>query len=145
MTRLATVALALALAACGSVQTPPPTTLERAGEVGEVAVGSRMVNDTRTTVTVTPLTQKPRVDGFRAEFVYLGPAGPDPAGRNTIRVRYAEYQIADGVENEVPEYWAEVTLDLSRGRTLEFKGWRIAVLEATDSAIRYEVSGRPIP
>ncbi len=145
MSRLVPFVLALVLAGCGSVQTPPPRTLERAGEVGEAAVGGRMVNDTSTTVTVTPLTQKPRVDGVRVEFVYLGPAGSDPGGRNTIRVRYAEHKIANGVENEIPEYWAEVTLDLSRTRTIEFKGWRIGVLEATDSAIRYEVVGRPVP
>ncbi len=39
----------------------------------------------------------------------------------------------------------EVTLDLSRSRTIEFKGWRIAVLDANDSIIRYEVVGSPAP
>lgn len=111
----------------------------------EAAVGKPMVDNTSTTVTVTPLTQKGRTEGVRAELVYLGFLESDPAGRNTIRVRYAEHRIVDGVEIERPEYRAEVTLDLSRGRTLDFKGWRIGVLDATDSAIRYEVVGSPAP
>jgi hypothetical protein len=111
----------------------------------EAAIGNPMVNDTRTTVTVSPLVPKPRVDGSRAEFVYLGLLGPDPVGRNTIRVRYAEHVIANDVENERPEYRAEVTLDLGQSRTLEFKGWRIEVLEASAAAIRFEVVGTPAP
>jgi hypothetical protein len=111
----------------------------------EVGVGDPMVNDRRTTVTVTPMVTKPRVDGFRAEIVYLGLLGSDPVGRKTIRVRYAEHVIANDVENERPEYWAEVTLDLGQSRTLDFKGWRIEVLEASASAIRFEVVGTPAP
>ena len=111
----------------------------------EAAVGSPMVDNTSTTVTVTPLTQKGRTEGLRAELVYLGLLGSDPAGRNTIRVRYAEHRIVDGVTNERPEYRAEVILDLGQGRILEFKGWRIAVLDATGSTIRYEVIGSPVP
>lgn len=146
MTRLAPVALALLLASCGSVPTNPPSkTIQRAGEVTEVAVGSPMVNETSTTVTVHATTRKVRVDGFRSELVYLGFLGSDPAGRSTIRVRYAEHRIADGIESELPEYRAEVTLDLSRSRTFELKGWRIGVLDATDSTIRYEVVGSPAP
>lgn len=109
------------------------------------AVGKPMVTETSTTVTVHPTTRKVRVDGYRTELVYLGFLGSDPAGRSTIRVRYAEHRIADGIESEVPEYRAEVTLDLSRSRTIEFKGWRIGVLDATESSIRYEVVGSPAP
>ena len=109
----------------------------------EVAVGGRMVNDTRTTVTVTALTQANRVEGIRVEFVYLGLLGSDPAASSTIRVRYAEHKVANGVEAERPENWAEVNLDLSRGRTIEFKGWRIEVLEATD--FLHQVRGRGEP
>ena len=88
----------------------------------EAAVGSPMVDNTSTTVTVTPLTQKGRTEGLRAELVYLGLLGSDPAGRNTIRVRYAEHRIVDGVTNERPEYRAEVTLDLGQGRILRRLG-----------------------
>jgi hypothetical protein len=145
MSRLVTVTLALLLAGCGSAQANRPTSTLHRGGVMEVAIGNPMVNDTRTTVTVSPLVPKPRVDGSRAEFVYLGLLGPDPVGRNTIRVRYAEHVIANDVENERPEYRAEVTLDLGQSRTLEFKGWRIEVLEASAAAIRFEVVGTPAP
>ena len=111
----------------------------------EAAVGGRMVDNTSTTVTVTAMTQASRVEGVRAEFVYLGLLGSGPAARTTARVRYAEHKIANGVETERPEYWAEVDLDLTRGRTIEFKGWRIEVLEATESSVRYEVVGSPAP
>jgi hypothetical protein len=146
MARLASMSLALALAGCGSVQTNPSrTSLPRTGEVMEAAVGTPMVDNTSTTVTVTPLTQRGRTEGLRAELVYLGLLGSDPVGRRTIRVRYEEHKIVDGIESERPEYRAEVTLDLGQVRTIEFKGWRIAVLDATDSAIRYEVVGSPAP
>ncbi len=146
MARLVAVTLALALVGCGSVQTiPSSTTLPRSEGVMEVAVGGRMVNDTRTTVTVTALTQANRVEGIRVEFVYLGLLGSDPAASSTIRVRYAEYKVANGVEAERPETWAEVNLDLDRSRTIEFKDWRIEVLEATASSIKYEVVGSPAP
>lgn len=144
MSRLVTVTMALVLAGCGSAQANrPTTTLHRPGEAIEVAVGHPMVNDTRTTVTVTPMVPNPRVDGFRADFVYLGLLGSDPVGRNTVRVRYAEHKIVNGVAIDPPEYWAEVTLDLGQSRTLEFKGWRIGVIEATGSTIRFEVVGTP--
>jgi hypothetical protein len=139
------VTLALLLAGCGSVEANRPTTILRPGEVTDVAVGGQMVNKTSTTVTVTAMVPKPRVDGLRAEFVYLGLLGSDPAGRGTIRVRYAEYRIANGIEIEPAAYRAEVMLDLAQSRTLEFKGWRIGVLEATEASIRYEVVGTPAP
>jgi hypothetical protein len=53
--------------------------------------------------------------------------------------------IANDVENERPDYRAEVTLDLGQSRTLEFKGWRIDVLAATPSSIKFEVVGTPAP
>jgi hypothetical protein len=139
------VTLALLLAGCGSVEANRPATLNLPGEAMEVAVGGQMVDRSSTTVTVTPMQPRPRVVGFRAEFVYLGLLGSDPAGRSTIRVRYAEHKIAGGVEIEPPEYRAEVTLDLARSRIIEFRGWRIGVLDATDSTIKYEVVGIPAP
>jgi hypothetical protein len=139
------VTLALLLAGCGSVEANRPTTIPRSGEVTDVAVGGQMVNKTSTTVTVTSMVPKPRVDGLRAEFVYLGLLGSDPVGRKTVRVRYAEFRIANGIEIDPPAYRAEVTLDLAQSRTLEFKGWRIGVLEATEASIRYEVVGTPAP
>jgi hypothetical protein len=143
--RLAVV-LALLLAACGSSQASRPATpVHTPGDVVQAAVGSRMVDRTNTAVTVTPMVPKPRVNGSRTEFVYLGLLGSDPVGRSTIRVRYAEYRIENGVTIEPAGYRAEVTLDLSQARVLEFKGWRIGVLEATDASIRYEVIGSPAP
>ena len=140
------VTVALLLAACGSGPANRPSTLVHPpGDVMQAAVGGPMVSRTSTAVTVTPMVPKPRVDGSRAEFVYLGLLGSDPVGRSTVRVRYAEYRIANGVEIEPPEYRAEVTLDLAQARVLEFKGWRIGVLEATDASIRYEVVGSPAP
>jgi hypothetical protein len=141
VTRLVALAVAITLAGCGSV--PPITTVARSGEVTQVSVGSPMVSHRSTTVVVAPRSQKSRVDGVRAEFVYLGLLGSDPAGKNTIRVRYEEHKIANGIEDERPELRAEVTLDLSRSRVVEFKGWRIGVLDATDSSIKYEVVGSP--
>jgi hypothetical protein len=80
---------------------------------------------------------KGRAEGLRSEFVYLGLAGTDPAGRNVVRVRYAEYRIVDGVEKETPEHRAEVRLDLSRGKVMAYRGWDIGVVEATATAIRF--------
>ncbi len=146
MARSVAVTLVLLLAACGSSQANRPATLSHPpGDVMQAAVGGPMVNRTSTAVTVTPMVPKARVDGSRTEFVYLGLLGSDPVGRNTVRVRYGEYRIANGVEIEPPEYRAEVTLDLAQARVLEFKGWRIGVLEATDASIRYEVVGSPAP
>jgi hypothetical protein len=96
-------------------------------------------------MVVTSMVPRPRVDGLSAEFVYLGLLGSDPAGRETIRVRYEEHRIANGVEVDRPEYRAEVTLDLTRSRVIEFRGWRIAILGATDRSIRYQVVGTPAP
>jgi hypothetical protein len=120
-------------------------TFSVSGDVLQAAVGSRMVNDTRTTMTYVPMTRTSRVDGLQSEFVYLGLLGSDPPGRKTIRVRYAERRIADGVAVEPPEYRAEVTLDLDQKRVIEFRGWRIRVLDATDATVRYEVIGSPAP
>jgi hypothetical protein len=145
MSRLMTATLALALAGCGSAQANRPTTTLHPGGVMEVAIGSPMVNDTRTTVTVSPMVPKPRVDGSRTEFFYLGLLGSDPVGRNTIRVRYVKRKIADGVEVDPPEHRAELTLDLGQSRTIEFQGWRIEVLAATGSTIKFEVVGTPAP
>jgi len=144
MVRLVTVTVALALAGCGSVQANQPVgTYQRSEGVMQAAVGAQMVTSKSTVVTVAPLGLKSRTDGFRSEFVYLGLLGSDPAGRNTIRVRYEERKAANGVEGERPEYRAEVDLDLTRSRVIEFKGWRIEVLDATDSVIKYEVVGIP--
>lgn len=143
MKRLVAASFALALAGCGSVQANPPQSHLRTDGPLQAAIGSPMVDNRSTTVTVTALVQKPRVDGLRADFVYLGFSGSDPAARNTIRVRYEEYLTKDGVESERVEYRAEIDLDLSRSKVLEWKGWRIQVIEATDSAIRYEVVGSP--
>jgi hypothetical protein len=141
VTRWLVLAATIALAGCGSVQ--PVTTVARSGEVTQVPVGSPMVSHRSTTVVVKPVAQSSRVDGLRVEFVYLGLLGSDPAGKNTIRVRYEEHRIANGLEEERPSLRAEVTLDLSRSRVIEYKGWRIGVLDATDSSIRCEVVGSP--
>jgi hypothetical protein len=134
--------LAVAVEGCAAAPTPPES-IARSDGARTAAVGGPMVNDRITMVTVTALVAKPRVDGIRAEIVYLGLAGTDPAGRNTARVRYQEYPIRDGVEGEKPDYSAVIDLDLARSKVLEFKGWRIQVIEATDAAIRYEVIGSP--
>jgi hypothetical protein len=146
MTRLVRLAVAFALAGCASAPpTPRIDTYTRSGEAMEVAVGNPMVSNRSTTMVVTSMVPKPRVDGLTAEFVYLGLLGSDPAGKNTVRVRYEEHKIANGLEDERPEYRAEVTLDLSRSRIIEFRGWRIAILDATDRSIRFQVVGSPAP
>ncbi|MEI6224966.1 MAG: hypothetical protein WCS72_09445 [Deltaproteobacteria bacterium] len=145
MTRLVAVTMLLTLAACSGAPAKPPTSFAMNEEPLSVAVGGQMVNDTRTAVTFTPVTNVSRVDGTRSELVYLGLLGSGPAGKSTIRVRYQEHKIVNGVEVERPEYRAEVTLDLAQSRMLDFKGWQVGVLEATDSAIRYQVVGSPAP
>jgi hypothetical protein len=142
MFRIVAMTAVLALAACSAVQ--QPTTFHGAEGPMQVAVGAPMVTNESSTVRVTPLVPSPRVAGSRAEFVYLGLLGSDPEGRSTIRVRYEERKIPAVADGEKPDYRAELTLDLSRSRVLEFRGWRIEVLEASDSAIRYEVIGRPV-
>ncbi len=104
-----------------------------------------MVDNTSTVVSISPVTKVSRVDGLHAEIVYLGLTGVGPSGKSIVRVRYEEHKIANGVEAERPEYRAEVTLDLAQGRAIDFKGWQIGVLEATDRFIRYEVVGSPAP
>jgi hypothetical protein len=141
MNRLVAWTVAIVLAGCGSAK--PITTVVRSSEVTQVPVGSPMVSNRSTTVVVTPTAQKSRVDGLRAEFVYLGLLGSDPVGKNTVRVRYEEHRIANGIEEERPTLRAEVTLDLSRSRVIEYKNWRIRVLDATDSSIQCEVVGSP--
>jgi hypothetical protein len=141
MTWLVAWTVAIVLAGCGSAK--PITTVARSGEVTQVPVGSPMVSNRSTTVVVTPTAQKSRVDGLRAEFVYLGLLGSDPVGKNTVRVRYEEHRIVNGIEEERPTLRAEVTLDLSRSRVIEYKDWRIRVLDATDSSIQCEVVGSP--
>lgn len=138
MARLVAAALALTFTACASSgKAPPSGSFTFSGDAVEVAVGGRMVNHSGTTVRVDPVTGKSRTEGLRAEFVYLGLAGSDPAGRATVRVRYAEYRSVDGVEKEAPEHRAEVRLDLSRGKVMSYRGWEIGVVEATDAAIRF--------
>lgn len=137
------LALPVALSGCASGPAKAPESLVRADGVQVAAVGGSMVNDRTTMVTVTSLVPKPRVDGLRTDFVYLGLLGTDPAGRNVARVRYEEHLTQDGVESERVEYRAVIELDLARGDVLSFKGWRIRVLEATDASIRYEVIGVP--
>jgi hypothetical protein len=146
MARFVAVTLLLALAACSSgPPAKPPTSFARDGEPLQAAVGGRMVDDTSTFVSIAPVTSTSRVDGSRSELLYLGLLGPEPAAKGTIRVRYEEHRIVNGVEVERPEYRAEVTLDLAQSRTLDFKGWQIVVLEATDAAIRFRVVGSPAP
>jgi hypothetical protein len=138
MARLVAAAVALTLSACASAgKAPAPGSFTFSGDAVEVPVGGRMVNHTATTVRVDPLTGKARAEGLRSEFVYLGLAGTDPAGRDTIRVRYAEYRSLDGVEQEVAEHRAEVRLDLSRAKVMSYRGWEIGVVAATDGAIRF--------
>jgi hypothetical protein len=138
MARLVAVMVALTLAGCGSVQKNPSSEGKSfSGEAMEAAVGTRMVNYTSTTVRVGPVARQSSAEGVRVEFVYLGFRGSDPAGKNTIRVRYDEHKIVDGIEKEPPDYRAEVQLDLSLGRVITFKGWRIGVIDATDSVIKY--------
>jgi uncharacterized protein YceK len=138
MARLVAVMVALTLAGCGSVRTHPSGEGRAfSGEATEAAVGTRMVNNTSTTVRVDPVTRQSRVEGVRVEFVYLGLRASDPAARNTIRVRYEEHKIVGGVEKESPDYWAELQLDLGLDRVIVFRGWRIGVVDATDSVIKY--------
>jgi len=138
MPRLVVAAVALTLSACASAgKAPAPGSFTFSGDAVEAAVGGRMVDHTGTTVRIDPVTGKARAEGLRAEFVYLGLAGTDPAGRTTIRVRYAEYRSVDGVEKDVPEHRAEVRLDLSRGKVMSYRGWDIGVVEANEGAIRF--------
>jgi hypothetical protein len=138
MARLVAAMVVLTLSACASAgKAPAPAGFTFSGNAVETVVGGRMVNHVGTTVRVDPVSGKTRTEGLRAEFVYLGLAGTDPAGRTTIRVRYAEYRSVDGVEKEAPEHRAEVRLDLSRGKVMSYRGWEIGVVEATDAAIRF--------
>jgi hypothetical protein len=146
MVRLLSLTAVLTLAGCSSAPpNPPVNTYPRSGEVMQAAVGSPMVSNRSTAVYVPSMVQRSRVNGYRTEVVYLGLLGSDPAGKSTIRVHFEEHRTKDGVEDPRPEYRAEVTLDLSQARVIEFRGWRIQVIDATESSIRYEVIGVPAP
>jgi len=137
--------VALALAACGAAPPrPPPAPFTFSGEALEVPVGGKMVDDRSTTVRVDETTRKTRTEVVHAELVYLGFLENDPSAPNTIRARYQEHRIVEGVEKPVADFRAEVRLDLSLGKILEIHGWRVGVVEATPSAIKFvAVKGPP--
>jgi hypothetical protein len=138
MARLVAALMALTLASCGSVKTSPSGEGRTfSGDAEEAALGSQMVDRTSVTVRIDPVSRKPRADGIRVKFVYMGFLGKDPASKNTIRVRYEEHKIVEGVESEAPEFRAEVRLDLGKGRVIEFRGWQIGVVDATEDAIKF--------
>ena len=144
MKRLVAVVAVLTLSACaGARKTPAGEAWTFAGDAREAPVGGRIVDARSTAVRVDPATGKTRVSGIHAEFTYLGFLGGEGAGKNTIRVRYEERRIKDGVESETPDLRAEVRLDLSLGKVISYRGWSIGVVEATDAAIRYVAAQDP--
>jgi len=146
MTRLVAVMTALTLASCGSAKTNPSSDSRTfSGDAQEVALGKRMVDRTSITARIDPVSRMPRVDGVRVEFVYLGFLGQDPSGKTTIRVRYEEHKIVEGVENEAADFRAEVRLDLGKGRVIAFRGWQLGVVDATEDAIKFVAVWSPPP
>ena len=145
MARRVALVTALVLTACAGVERPPPAGAPAtfSGDAREAAVGAPMVDARSTAVRVDPATGQSRVAGVHAEFVYLGFLGGEGAGKRTIRIRYEERRIKDGVENEVPDHRAEVRLDLSQGNVVSYRGWSIGIVEATDVAVRYVASQGP--
>jgi hypothetical protein len=137
--------LVLAFAGCGPVQTKQVLAANyKLGEKMEAAIGSPMVNYADTTEKVRAGSgKKPRVDGVRAELVYLGFLGSDPLGKNTIRVRYLEYSVTKGIETPILGSSAEVNYDLSQSKEIGYKGWRVQVLDATNTTITYMVVASP--
>jgi hypothetical protein len=129
--------LLVVLAACASA--PPKgaaAPLTFSGKALEAPVGGTMVDHVAKVITVEPFSGAGGATGTRVTFTYLGLLDADPAGR-TIRVRYEERKIVNGVESQTVDRRAELRLDLSLGKVLEYKNWLIGVVEATPAAIRY--------
>jgi len=146
MARGVAVTVALALAACSTVPTAPTEQAKSfTGPATKATVGSRMVDDVRTTVRLDPMTRQSRVEGVRAQFVYKGLVTSGGPGKNVIHVRYEEHRIVDGVETETPDYLADIQLDLGQGRVIKMKGWQIGVVDATDAFIEFVAVWNPPP
>ncbi len=140
------VAVLLSLAACSGAPTrpldpPPPFTFS--GTAKEAAVDGLMVNHRAVTVTEDPFAGRSKPNGTRETFRYLGLLPADPRGK-TIRVRYERWRIVDGVESPTVTERAEIRLDLSQADVMSHRTWRIGIVEATATSIRYvAVEGPP--
>ncbi len=103
----------------------------------------RMVNHRSTTVVDEPFAGRSKANGVRETFTYLGLYPADPRGK-TIRVRYERWQIVEDVESKTPTERAEIRLDLAQADVLSHRGWRIGVVEANATSIRFvAVQGPP--
>ncbi len=147
MTRLVAVMAVLFAAGCSGAQKPSVADARTfSGDAREAPVGGRMVDARSTAVRVDPTTGRSQVSGVHAEFTYLGFMGGEGGGKSTIRVRYEERKIKDGVESDAPDLRAEVRLDLALGNVISYRGWSIGVVEATDAGIKFvAVQVPPVP
>lgn len=96
----------------------------------------RMVNHRSTTVIEDPFAGRSKANGVRETFTYLGLLPSDPRGK-TIRVRYERWQIVDDVESPTVAERAEIRLDLAQADVLVHRTWRIGVVEANATSIRF--------
>ncbi len=78
-------------------------------------------------VNYSKYVEYPSKDSFVEEFVYKGRSG------STINISYMRKDAA------YPAYYNELTFDLGNSDIIEFKNYRIEVLDATDQYIRFKV------
>jgi hypothetical protein len=68
-------------------------------------------------------------DSFKQELIYNGKS------QNTIKLSYREFKD----DFARPAFSQGLTYDLSEGKTIEFRGMKIEILEATNSGIKFIV------
>ncbi|UCE71670.1 MAG: hypothetical protein JSU99_10365 [Nitrospiraceae bacterium] len=71
------------------------------------------------------------LDSYKEKLIYMGRSG------DIIRVTYQHFKIDD----PSPDYSQELTFDITSNALIQFKSYKIRVINATDQYIRFQVVG----
>jgi hypothetical protein len=77
--------------------------------------------------------EKIKAAGIRKDLLYSGKSG------STIRISYREFTFYNGYTIARPDFFKELTYDLSESDIITFEDMRIKVLSATNNEIVFEV------
>ncbi|UCH44662.1 MAG: hypothetical protein JSV11_10235 [Nitrospiraceae bacterium] len=69
------------------------------------------------------------LDSYKEKLIYMGRSG------DIIRVTYQHFKIDD----PSPDYSQELTFDITSNALIQFKSYKIRVINATDQYIRFQV------
>lgn len=128
----------MTLSSCAAKLVPIDTKSYTVGSEIETAIGNPMisvedqevVNGTRWVgVAFSPTGYEQRISKFRKELIYGGKSG------STINVAYREYanDMARAPFSQALRY------DLNESKTISFQNFKLAVLEANNSIIKFRV------